>query len=116
MSLVLTPSTRSQRDRLLRLGGLFLLAALPVAAVLVAIIRDGVVYVPPHLSKDQDIEIHAGDVIAVSTPGGGGFGPAKARPAAAREPVAAARAAASWCWSGSRTPSRSPNATTGRWP
>lgn len=39
MSLVLTPSTRSQRDRLLRLGGLFLLAALPVAAVLVAIIN-----------------------------------------------------------------------------
>ena len=39
-------------------------------------------YVPPHLSKDQDIAIHAGDVIAVSTPGGGGFGPA--RRAAAR--------------------------------
>lgn len=39
MSLVLTPSTRSQWDRLLRLGGLFLLAALPVAAVLVAIIN-----------------------------------------------------------------------------
>ncbi|MEP7140913.1 MAG: hydantoinase B/oxoprolinase family protein, partial [Caldimonas sp.] len=51
----------------------------------VSVIRGGVVYVPPHLSKDQDIEIHAGDVIAVSTPGGGGFGPAKARPAAARE-------------------------------
>ena len=40
----------------------------------VEIVRDGVAYVPPHLSKDQDIEIHAGDVIAVSTPGGGGFG------------------------------------------
>lgn len=39
MSLVLTPSTRSQRDRLLRLGLLFLLAALPVAAVLVAIVN-----------------------------------------------------------------------------
>jgi N-methylhydantoinase B len=51
----------------------------------VRVIRDGVVYVPPHLSKDQDIEIHAGDVIAVSTPGGGGFGPAAARP---REAVA----------------------------
>ncbi|MEO9068651.1 MAG: hydantoinase B/oxoprolinase family protein, partial [Caldimonas sp.] len=51
----------------------------------VAIIRDGVVYVPPHLSKDQDIEIHAGDVIAVSTPGGGGFGQAQARPRAAVE-------------------------------
>ena len=39
MSLVLTPSTRSQRQRLMQLGGLFLLAALPVAAVLVAIIN-----------------------------------------------------------------------------
>ena len=45
----------------------------------VSVIRDGVVYVPPHLSKDQDIEIHAGDVIAVSTPGGGGFGPGRRR-------------------------------------
>jgi N-methylhydantoinase B len=50
----------------------------------VQVIRDGVVYVPPHLSKDQDIAIRAGDVIAVSTPGGGGFGPAEARPAEAR--------------------------------
>ena len=49
----------------------------------VSIVRNGVAYVPPHLSKDQDIEIHAGDVIAVSTPGGGGFGAAGARPAAA---------------------------------
>jgi N-methylhydantoinase B len=51
----------------------------------VQVIRDGVVYVPPHLSKDQDIAIRAGDVIAVSTPGGGGFGPADERPLAARE-------------------------------
>lgn len=35
---MLTPSTRSQRDRLQRLGLLFVLAALPVAAVLVVII------------------------------------------------------------------------------
>jgi N-methylhydantoinase B len=40
----------------------------------VRIIRDGVAYVPEHLSKDQDIAISAGDVICVSTPGGGGFG------------------------------------------
>ena len=39
MSVVLTPSTRSQRERLQRLGLLFLLAALPVAAVLVIIIN-----------------------------------------------------------------------------
>jgi N-methylhydantoinase B len=31
-------------------------------------------YRPPHLSKDQDIRLEAGDVIRVSTPGGGGFG------------------------------------------
>jgi N-methylhydantoinase B len=52
----------------------------------VRIVRGGVDYVPPHLSKDQDIEIHAGDVIAVSTPGGGGFGSP-----AARDPAALAR-------------------------
>src|SRR3982751_3942250 len=50
----------------------------------VKIIRDGVEYVPAHLSKDQDIEIHAGDVISVSTPGGGGFGTPAERPAAER--------------------------------
>jgi N-methylhydantoinase B len=31
-------------------------------------------YVPPHLSKDQDIELQPGDCIHVSTPGGGGYG------------------------------------------
>jgi N-methylhydantoinase B len=45
----------------------------------VRIIRGGVTYVPEHLSKDQDIAIHAGDVICVSTPGGGGFGEAAHR-------------------------------------
>jgi N-methylhydantoinase B len=49
------------------------------------LIRDGVVYVPPHLSKDQDIAIRAGDVVAVSTPGGGGFGRAAERDPAAVE-------------------------------
>jgi N-methylhydantoinase B len=39
-------------------------------------------YVPPHLSKDQDIEIKAGDRLHVSTPGGGGYGdPVKRDPA-----------------------------------
>jgi N-methylhydantoinase B len=51
----------------------------------VEVIRDGVAYVPPHLSKDQDIAIRAGDVIAVSTPGGGGFGAPASRPADALE-------------------------------
>ena len=40
----------------------------------VSIVRDGVTYVPPHLSKDQGIELSAGDLICVSTPGGGGYG------------------------------------------
>ena len=31
-------------------------------------------YIPPHLSKDQDIELQPDDRIYVSTPGGGGFG------------------------------------------
>ncbi len=40
-------------------------------------------YVPPHLSKDQDIRIKAGDRVRVSTPGGGGFGdPARRDPGA----------------------------------
>jgi len=40
----------------------------------VRILHDGDAYRPPHLSKDQDIHIDAGDIIEVSTPGGGGFG------------------------------------------
>ncbi len=40
----------------------------------VRIVRRGKAYVPPHLSKDQDILLEAGDSIEVSTPGGGGFG------------------------------------------
>jgi N-methylhydantoinase B len=32
------------------------------------------VYVPQHLSKDQDIRIEVGDTITVMTPGGGGYG------------------------------------------
>jgi len=31
-------------------------------------------YRPPHLSKDQDIQLSPGDVVRVSTPGGGGYG------------------------------------------
>ncbi len=38
--------------------------------------QGGRAYVPPHLSKDQDIEVAPGDAITVSTPGGGGYGPA----------------------------------------
>ena len=45
----------------------------------VRIMRAGVAYVPPHLSKDQGIDLKEGDVIEVSTPGGGGFGQPSAR-------------------------------------
>ncbi len=49
----------------------------------VLIEQGGTSYRPPHLSKDQDIEIGVGDVVRVSTPGGGGFGdPARRAPAA----------------------------------
>ncbi|MDP6705875.1 MAG: hydantoinase B/oxoprolinase family protein [Alphaproteobacteria bacterium] len=41
--------------------------------------RRGETYVPPHLSKDQDIEVGAGDRVEVATPGGGGYGPAHER-------------------------------------
>ena len=40
----------------------------------VAIERKAGEYKPPHLSKDQDIELEPGDLIRVSTPGGGGYG------------------------------------------
>jgi len=42
-------------------------------------------YVPPHLSKDQDIVIKVGDRVRVSTPGGGGYGDPATRDAAAIE-------------------------------
>jgi N-methylhydantoinase B len=40
----------------------------------VRVLHGGSAYEPPHLSKDQDIHLDAGDVIEVSTPGGGGYG------------------------------------------
>ena len=47
----------------------------------VRIERAGDTYIPLHLSKDQDIEVAEGDVIYVSTPGGGGYGEARLRDA-----------------------------------
>ena len=41
--------------------------------------RDGVKYIPEHLSKEQDIPLQAGDRVRVKTPGGGGYGPALER-------------------------------------
>jgi len=40
----------------------------------VEVTQSGKSYRPPHLSKDQDIEMNVGDVVRVQTPGGGGFG------------------------------------------
>ncbi|MBL8379232.1 MAG: hydantoinase B/oxoprolinase family protein, partial [Burkholderiales bacterium] len=51
----------------------------------VRIVRGGVAYVPPHLSKDQGVALREGDVIEVSTPGGGGYGNPGARDPAAIE-------------------------------
>ncbi len=45
----------------------------------VTVYRNGDAYVPKHLSKDQDIPIGVGDVVAVGTPGGGGYGDPLAR-------------------------------------
>ncbi len=51
----------------------------------VVISQNGKTYKPPHLSKDQDIEIGVGDVVRVQTPGGGGFGDPTKRSRAAIE-------------------------------
>jgi N-methylhydantoinase B len=40
----------------------------------VIVTRQGGEYVSPHLSKDEDIRVVAGDAISVRTPGGGGYG------------------------------------------
>jgi N-methylhydantoinase B len=54
----------------------------------VEVIRDGVVTVPEHLSKAQDIPLEPGDRVRVRTPGGGGYGPPAARdPALVAEDV-----------------------------
>ena len=44
--------------------------------------RGGEMYIPEHLSKEQDIPLKAGDRVRVRTPGGGGYGdPAERDPA-----------------------------------
>jgi N-methylhydantoinase B len=45
----------------------------------VRVLRDGTIYTPPHLSKDQGITLAEGDSVEVSTPGGGGFGDPRTR-------------------------------------
>lgn len=54
----------------------------------VEVFRDGAVWVPPHLSKAQDVTLKAGDRVRVRTPGGGGYGaPAERDPALIAEDV-----------------------------
>ena len=45
----------------------------------VKVIRGGEEHVPPHLSKEQDIPLTAGDRVQVRTPGGGGYGDPRER-------------------------------------
>lgn len=45
----------------------------------VEVFRGDTVWVPPHLSKAQDVTLKAGDRVRVRTPGGGGYGPADQR-------------------------------------
>ncbi|TIW32130.1 MAG: methylhydantoinase [Mesorhizobium sp.] len=40
----------------------------------VTVFRGSEAHVPPHLSKEQDISLKAGDRVRVGTPGGGGYG------------------------------------------
>ncbi|TKT80255.1 hydantoinase B/oxoprolinase family protein [Aquamicrobium sp. LC103] len=55
----------------------------------VVVHRDGGEHVPPHLSKEQDIPLKAGDRVRVGTPGGGGYGdPRRRDPALVRRDVA----------------------------
>ncbi|HEY7205448.1 MAG TPA: hydantoinase B/oxoprolinase family protein [Methylomirabilota bacterium] len=48
----------------------------------VIVTRQGGEYISPHLSKDEDIYLVAGDTITVRTPGGGGYGDPRQRDAA----------------------------------
>ena len=45
----------------------------------VTVFRSGVAHTPPHLSKEQDIPLTAGDRVRVGTPGGGGYGDPRKR-------------------------------------
>ncbi|MEM8552711.1 MAG: hydantoinase B/oxoprolinase family protein [Pseudomonadota bacterium] len=52
------------------------------AVNVVEVWREGTMYTPEHLSKDQDVMLRAGDRVRVKTPGGGGYGPPGDRPQA----------------------------------
>ena len=62
-----------------RFGPLGALGGADGAPNRVEVTRGGEVYVPEHLSKEQDIALKAGDRVRVRTPGGGGYGDPKSR-------------------------------------
>jgi N-methylhydantoinase B len=49
------------------------------AVNMVEVMRGEEVHVPPHLSKEQDVAMRAGDRVRVRTPGGGGYGDPRER-------------------------------------
>jgi N-methylhydantoinase B len=53
------------------------------ATTRVTFIRGGTAYQPPHVTKDERIELSAGDLVVVETPGGGGWGDPRERSRAA---------------------------------
>jgi len=71
-----------------RTGPQGVLGGLDGAVNKVTVWRAGKAHVPPHLSKEQDISLKAGDRVCVDTPGGGGYGdPFERRPESVRRDV-----------------------------
>ena len=62
-----------------RVGPLGALGGADGAVNEVTVFRGEEAHVPPHLSKEQDIPLTAGDRVRVGTPGGGGYGDPKKR-------------------------------------
>lgn len=63
-----------------RMGPQGVLGGADGAVNTVTVWRGGKAHVPPHLSKEQDIPLKAGDRVTVGTPGGGGYGDPFERP------------------------------------
>ncbi len=63
-----------------RFGPQGALGGMDGATNLVEVWRNGQRHIPPHLSKEQNIRLTAGDRVHVGTPGGGGYGDPHLRP------------------------------------
>lgn len=89
-----------------RSGPLGAMGGMDGAVNVVEVIRGQETYIPPHLSKAQDIVLAPGDRVRVRTPGGGGFGdPALRDPNLIAEDVRLGRYTAEqarklWNWQG----------------